>query len=143
MPQAIAVQQRDGREDATDLRLHESAKVIKDFGKRIPSGHHLEDPSFHDEDGFGACAFRAQHPFRTSSQSSPFYPAAARCGRTIAKFPSASRCREAPEPSGKFLLSPLAPPGIRYIFVHDISRYVLETERSYTMFHRHFDDHIR
>jgi hypothetical protein len=67
-PQAIAVQQRDGRENATGLLLHESAYAIKDFGERIPPGHHLEDPSLHDEDGFSACAFRAQHPFRTASR---------------------------------------------------------------------------
>jgi hypothetical protein len=90
-PQAIAVQQRDGRENATGLLLHESAYAIKDFGERIPPGHHLEDPSLHDEDGFSACAFRAQHPFRTTSRCSPCYPAAMRCGRTPAKFRSTHR----------------------------------------------------
>jgi hypothetical protein len=72
MSQAIAVQQRDGREDPVGLFLYESAQVIKDFGERIPAGHHLEDSSLDDEDGFCAGAFRVQHPFRAFRDVSPF-----------------------------------------------------------------------
>src|SRR4029077_16471599 len=101
MPQTIGVQQRDGREGATDLSLHESAQAIKDFRERIPSGHHLEDPSLHDEEGFPAWALRYQHsaPLRDGSR---FYPAAPRCGSITAKFPV-----RAPHPYFAFDRSPI------------------------------------
>ena len=80
MPQTTTVQQGDGRKDATGLALHKSAQAIKDFSKRIPFSHPLEDSPLNGEQGFCACALRYQLTFRTTSRSFPFYPAGARSG---------------------------------------------------------------
>ena len=89
MSQAIAIQQRDRREDPAGLPLDESAQAIKDFCERIPSRHHLENPSLHDEDGFRACAPRSQHPFRATSRCFNLRHCTAE--EPLARFPSA-RC---------------------------------------------------
>ena len=74
------------------MSLHKSAQAIKDFGEQIPSGHHLEDSSLHDEEGFRACAFRYQHPFRTVSRCFPFYPEERALRKNHPRnFPSARR----------------------------------------------------
>lgn len=91
MPQTIAVQQGDGRKDATDLALHKSAWAIKDFSKRFLFSHPLEDSSLNGEQGFCACALRYQHPLRTTSRSFPLCPAGAPSVRTISEQRSSAR----------------------------------------------------
>src|SRR5580700_9296232 len=52
MPQAIAVQQQDGCQDAIRLFLHEPAQTMKYFGERIPFRQHLKDQLLPGKQGF-------------------------------------------------------------------------------------------
>src|ERR1700730_427963 len=56
MPQAISVQQQDGRQDAASLFLHEPAQAIKYFSQRTPGSHHLKDSLLPGEQGLCALA---------------------------------------------------------------------------------------
>src|ERR1700727_493664 len=49
MPQAIPINQQDRRQGVPDLFLYETAHAVKYLRKRVPFGHHLENPLLSSE----------------------------------------------------------------------------------------------